>query len=114
MVGHPGPVVVVRVPEAGLPVVVVIDVSPAAGHPKVILAGARAARACLQALRRGRQILHLRGLPLRPEAGNPLVPLLYLVPVSGHPAAIRRRLPPDSADPDEIAACLFPSPIARN
>jgi hypothetical protein len=42
------------------------------------------------------------------------MPLVGRLPITGHPASIRRDRSPDAADPDEILPLFVPEPVAGN
>ena len=113
---HPGPVRAQQVPITGAPHVAGLRPHPVPRNPRVVHRRGGDVRTDIDAARRSRgKVGDLGGLAVRPVAGGPLVfPVAKVVPIARHPLAVRRQVPPDAADPEEIVPVVVPAPVARN
>src|ERR1700730_9740916 len=96
----PDPIGLGNRPITGPPDVAGLIILPVARHPEIVRRRLWNRRALLDRLRRLGQIVALLLLRRRPNAGGPLKAVGHLVPISGHPNMVRRRVAPNSADPN--------------
>jgi hypothetical protein len=112
--GNPNPVGPAGCPVAGPPAVASVP-HPGPGDVVRVVVRGRRGVGKLGNSGWGRQVGGLgRTANVVPESGHPTPGAVDTVPVSRHPAAIRRWDAPEAADPYEIAALVVPGPITRD
>lgn len=101
-------------PVSRAPLIVARLPDPAARNPEIVAVRRSDVGTLLDRLGRRRQICDFFDIVVRPEAGNPLVPLRNASPITWDPPRIARNISPQPADPDEPFLLGIPAPIPGN